>query len=269
MKKAIFFFFVILLFTGTISAQEDTTDSIREEVFTMLEEMPIFPGCDSLIVWDEINQCTNQAIAIYVQHVLKIPEDLKKSGVHDKLYVRFIVSKTGEIKSAIVVKGPKSGNEQLKAAALKAVNLLPSMIPGKHRGAPVDVQYHVPVEFEYEEQEIFTIVEEMPIWPDCVGLKHKGEKHQCSIDKIFEFAETRAKNYKLSREEIGGTAFLRFIVDKDGSVTDVSVLKGIQNEPQLDSIAIGIIKSMPRMLPGTQRGEPVRVQYTLPVKFRR
>ena len=63
-----------------------------------------------------------------------------------------------------------------------------------------------------------------------------------------------------------GRVLVGFVVEKDGSVTDVQVLRGV--DPSLDKEAIRVITAMPKWKPGKQRGKPVRVKYTVPVTFR-
>jgi protein TonB len=64
---------------------------------------------------------------------------------------------------------------------------------------------------------------------------------------------------------IQGRVFVTFVVERDGSVTDVRVLRGIGGG--CDEEAIRVVQNMPKWSPGKQRGKSVRVQYNLPVKF--
>ncbi len=65
--------------------------------------------------------------------------------------------------------------------------------------------------------------------------------------------------------KIRGTVFLTFIVEKDGSVSNVTVLKGIH--PLLDAEAVKVISESPKWTPGLQRGQPVRVRFQIPLSF--
>jgi protein TonB len=70
----------------------------------------------------------------------------------------------------------------------------------------------------------------------------------------------------MARESsIQGTVYVTFVVERDGSVTDVRVLRGIGGG--CDEEAIRVIKAMPKWNPGKQRGKPVRVQFNMPIKF--
>jgi periplasmic protein TonB len=101
--------------------------------------------------------------------------------------------------------------------------------------------------------EIFTVVEEQPGYPG-------GEEARIS------YLQQNIK-YPEEAKELGiqGKVFVTFVVEVDGSITDVRVLRGIGGG--CDEEAIRVVKSMPKWVPGKQRGVPVRVQFNLPIKF--
>ena len=119
------------------------------------------------------------------------------------------------------------------------------------------IEEYVPVEVEEEEvqeQEIFQIVEEMPSYPG-------GEQ------KLMEFVAKNIKYPQIARETgIQGRVFVGFVVEPDGSVSNVKVLRGIGGG--CDEEAMRVVKSMPKWKPGKQRGKAVRVSYMLPVNFK-
>lgn len=63
-----------------------------------------------------------------------------------------------------------------------------------------------------------------------------------------------------------GVVYVQFIVEKDGSLSEVTVVRGAS--PSLDEEAVRVVKMMPNWSPGEQKGEPVRVRFTLPISFR-
>jgi protein TonB len=73
--------------------------------------------------------------------------------------------------------------------------------------------------------------------------------------------------YPEEAKELGiqGRVFVTFVVEVDGSITDVRVLRGIGGG--CDEEAVRVVKAMPKWVPGKQRGVPVRVQFNLPIKF--
>lgn len=116
-----------------------------------------------------------------------------------------------------------------------------------------EVQAPAQQEEEVVEEQIFTIVEDMPAFP---GGEAEMRKYLGKSIKYPQMAQDAG---------ISGTVFLTFEVDKDGKIKDVKVLRGIGGG--CDEEAIRVVKAMPQWTPGKQRGKPVRVQFTLPVKF--
>lgn len=104
-----------------------------------------------------------------------------------------------------------------------------------------------------EERQIFMVVEQMPDFPG-------GE------EALYKFLAGNI-TYPQSAKESGiqGRVYVTFVVERDGSINDVRVLRGIGGG--CDEEAIRVIKAMPKWIPGKQRAKPVRVQYNLPVKF--
>ena len=110
------------------------------------------------------------------------------------------------------------------------------------------------VEEEVVEQEIFQIVEEMPAFPG-------GEA------KLMEYVGKNIKYPQIARETgIQGRVFTGFVVEPDGSVSNVKLLRGIGGG--CDEEAMRVVKSMPKWKPGKQRGKAVRVSYQIPVFFK-
>ncbi len=110
------------------------------------------------------------------------------------------------------------------------------------------------VEEEVVEQEIFQIVEEMPSYPG-------GDK------ALMEYIAKNIKYPQIARESgIQGRVFVGFVVEPDGHVSNVKLLRGIGGG--CDEEAMRVIKSMPKWKPGKQRGKAVRVSYQIPVMFK-
>ena len=110
------------------------------------------------------------------------------------------------------------------------------------------------VEEEVSETEIFQIVEEMPSFPGGEG-------------KLMEYVAKNIKYPQIARETgIQGRVFVGFVVEPDGSISNVKLLRGIGGG--CDEEAMRVIKSLPKWKPGKQRGKPVRVSYQIPVFFK-
>lgn len=103
-------------------------------------------------------------------------------------------------------------------------------------------------------EEIFVVVEEQPEFPG-------------GNTAMMKFLGDNIKYPVIAQENgIQGRVITNFVVERDGSITDVQVVRGV--DPSLDKEAIRVIQSMPKWKPGKQRGSTVRVRFTLPVVFR-
>ncbi len=115
---------------------------------------------------------------------------------------------------------------------------------------PVEIE-----EVEEEEETVFVVVETMPEFPG-------GQA------ELFKFLSQNVKYPVIAQENgIQGRVICQFVVNRDGSIVDVEVVRS-GGDASLDKEAVRVIKSMPKWKPGKQRGKPVRVKYTVPVNFR-
>ena len=130
-----------------------------------------------------------------------------------------------------------TGNDEAAGEVLKAKETIAQPEPPKE-----------------EETKVFDVVEQMPSFPGGPSA-------------LFEYLSKNIK-YPVVAEENGiqGRVIVSFVVERDGSITDVRVVKSV--DPSLDKEAQRVVKSMPRWIPGKQNGSAVRVKYTVPVTFR-
>ena len=121
-----------------------------------------------------------------------------------------------------------------------------------------EVVIAAPVEAPQEDEEeevVFVVVESMPEFPG-------GQQ------ALFKYLSENVKYPVIAQENgIQGRVICQFVVNKDGSIVDVEVVRS-GGDPSLDKEAVRVIKSMPKWKPGKQRGKAVRVKYTVPVNFK-
>lgn len=130
------------------------------------------------------------------------------------------------------------GNDEEGGTILKAVEEIAAPEPPKHE----------------EENKIFDVVEQMPAFPGGPAA-------------LMQYLTSHVKYPAVAEENgISGRVTVQFVVERDGSVTDVRTMKSV--DPSLDREAERVVKSMPKWIPGKQNGSPVRVKYFVPVVFR-
>lgn len=154
------------------------------------------------------------------------------------------VKEEDEIKLEEVEKSNKAigsftveGNDEVGGEVLKAKDDIKAPEPPKH-----------------EENKIFTVVEQMPMYPggDAALMQY--------LSSNIHYPAVAAENGVQGRVVVG------FVVERDGSITDVNVMRSV--DPSLDREAVRVVKNMPRWTPGKQNGSAVRVKYQVPVAFR-
>lgn len=162
--------------------------------------------------------------------VIKKDEEVKEE---DEIHLEEVEKSTKAIGSFNV-----EGNDEVGGAVLKAKEEIKAPEPPKHE----------------EETKIFTVVEQMPLFPggDAALMAYLRDN--------IHYPTVAAENGVQGRVVVG------FVVERDGSITDVNVLRSV--DPSLDREAMRVVKGMPRWTPGKQNGSAVRVKYQVPVTFR-
>lgn len=107
---------------------------------------------------------------------------------------------------------------------------------------------------QYGPDDVREVVDQMPSYPGGLGA-------------LMQYLSSNIKYPKEAEKKGGqGRVVTSFVVEKDGSITDVKVTKSVH--PVLDAEAVRVVSQMPKWIPGKESGMPVRVKYTLPVTFR-
>lgn len=123
------------------------------------------------------------------------------------------------------------------------------------------------VKVEEVEEDIvvpFAVIEKVPIFPGCKGTNQ--ELKSCFQAKIQEHVLKNFHYPEAAQEmQIGGKVFVLFAIDKNGYITDI---KSRGPDKILEKEAERIIRSLPTMIPGKQRGKPVKVPYSIPIVFK-
>ena len=105
-----------------------------------------------------------------------------------------------------------------------------------------------------EENKVHDFVEQMPSFPGGMGALMSW------LSQNIKYPVIAAEN------GVEGRVIVQFVVEKDGSITDVKIAKSV--DPSLDKEATRVVSSMPHWIAGRQNGNPVRVKYTVPVTFK-
>ena len=217
---------------------------MNEQVFTVVEKMPSFPGGDAELLK-------------YIATNIKYPKESQDNGEQGRVICSFIVGRDGSVNNPEVLRGV---TPLLNEEAVRVINTMPRWNPGMQRGKAVAVKYTVPITFrlkspvEEAKEETLTVVDVMPQYPG-------GDR------ELLKFIAQSIK-YPTDAQEAGvqGRVICSFVVDKKGNIVEPKIIRGI--DPSLDAVALRVIGMMPRWTPGRQDGKAVRVLYTVPITFR-
>ncbi len=230
---------------------KSTGQSIND--FASVDVLPEFEG--GMNGWGE-----------YLQQNLKYPDAAKNNKIEGRVILAFVVLKDGSITDIKVLRSLGSG---LDEEAVRVVAQSPKWKPGLSGGRPVNVAYTMPIFFQLGQPVTNLTVNPKP--PLSAGVADFS-----TVEVLPEFAggmggwaRYLSLNLKYPQQardkKTTGRVILSFIVEKDGSLSDIKVLRGIGDGA--DEEAVRVLKSSPNWKAGIMNGRPVRVAYTMPIFF--
>jgi len=280
------FFILILLISipNNVSALNLVINQDDTVKFSEVENAPFYiDWCTSNISKDKIRECTDSGIKLFAKKNFnsQLAVNLKLSG-YQRITSSFIIDKSGKIVN-IRIRAP---HPDLEKEAIRVINSLPIMQPGRQNGEAVSVSYLLPIIFKVQSDSLsvstnktpilnlidgdnvevsFSTVENVPIFPGC-DKGDNAERRKCMSQKITKFVQKEfnvniARNLGLyGRQRIS----VIFKINKKGNVVGV---RARAPHPNLKKEAIRVVNMIPKMKPGMQLGKAVIVPYSLPIVF--
>lgn len=128
-----------------VESIEVADNDIPEEIpFVLIENAPIFPGCENEKTEKDKRACFQSQMLKHIRKNFRYPEIAQEMGLQGRVSVIFTVQKDGSIGN-VRLKGP---HESLEKEAARIISKLPRLEPGKQRGTPVKVPYSIPITFK-------------------------------------------------------------------------------------------------------------------------
>ena len=186
---------------------------------------------------------------------IKIPEQQKmpEKVASSVKFTEPVIKKDNQVKEDNQLKQQEDLNESTtKIGALD--------VKGNDEGGEVlkveraEIEQPKPEPKKEEDNKVFDVVEQQPAFPGGQGALLSWLSQNIHYPAVAE------------ENGIQGRVVVSFVVEKDGSISNVQVVRGV--DPSLDKEAARVVKSMPKWTPGKQNGQAVTVRYTLPVTFR-
>ncbi len=186
---------------------------------------------------------------------IKIPEQQKmpEKVASSVKFTEPVIKKDNQVKEDNQLKQQEDLNESTtKIGALD--------VKGNDEGGEVlkvekaEIEQPKPEPQKVEDNKVFDVVEQQPAFPGGQGALLSWLSQNIHYPAVAE------------ENGIQGRVVVSFVVEKDGSISNVQVVRGV--DPSLDKEAARVVKSMPKWTPGKQNGQAVRVKYNVPVTFK-
>ena len=275
----------ILLTNSATSSNELNLENEQEEVikFSDVEKPPFYiDWCTSNISKDKIRECTDSGIKLFAKtnYNTEIAADLNLSG-YQRITSAFIIDKSGKIDNIRV----RASHPDLEKEALRVINLIPKMEPGRQNGEAVSTSYLLPIIFKVQSDSLsqskknpilnivdgdnvevpFSTVQNVPIFPGCDKGNNEARR-KCMSQKITKFVQRKFNTDLAGDLGLSGRQRISVIfkIDKNGDVVGV---RARAPHPRLVKEATRVVNLLPKMKPGKQRGKAVVVPYSLPIIF--
>ena len=269
-------FSILLLAVFSVKAQNKTytqseldsiskSDNFKSEKressdFKIIEQVPVYKGCESESNNSEKKACMSQKIAeLFKRHFNTVlPEDSKIESGKIRIFVNFIIDEDGNITKPSA-RGP---SKHLESEALRVLKLVPQLTPGYVREKPVKVPYSLPLVAQVVNSNKASF--RYPIFRGCDKKMNNAELKKCSEAKIKNFIkmsfDTGIADVALPLEK--STKFkLNFVINKKGKVEQVNAQA---NHRAIAIEAINVAKRIPKFkAAGTKNGKPVNTPFSL------
>ena len=204
----------------------------------------------------------------YVSDNLTYPTLSLRNKTQGTVEVAFIIEKNGTVGNVEIVKGL---DEACNKEAIRVIKGSPKWEPARHKGQVVRQRVTMPV--------LFTIPTQLTIPPDKTSVDLKTEtpevkqiqpeesaRPEGGLDAFFNYVKQNQQYpAKARKNKIQGKVMVSFMVEKDGSLTDMKVIKKFGNG--LDEEAMRLVEKGPKWLPAKFQGEPIRQKMILPIIF--
>ncbi len=258
-----------LVLAGNLFAQKTETESKKEElestqeIFAYYEKQPEFPG-------------GIKALMEFIKNEMIYPQEAIEKGVEGRVITNFVVEVDGSVTEALIVRGV---DPLLDQEAIRIIEVMPKWKPAEYKGKAIRIRFTLPFVFdlnEYQEKiiRLREIAQKETYVPPPVNGSSEGPfinyetppDYPGGIKALVKFIEENLRYPTIAyKYGIQGRVITNFIIHKDGSISDIQIVQGV--EPTLDKEAVRVVKLLSKWIPGKIKGKPVDVRFKLPISF--
>jgi len=238
-------------------------DTTIDAVFSSVETLPEFPGGIG-------------AFGRFIASNIRYPATARELHIQGRAICTFIVEKDGSLSNIRVL---RSVSPDIDEESIRVLKLSPAWKAGVQNRHKVRTQFSVPIAFTLEKGDNTAdagqqgdappVVKELP--PNSTNSVLASVEHlpefPGGVEAFGKFLGSNIRYPKDARKkEIQGLVIITFVVEKDGSLSGNKIVRSVS--PDIDAEALRVLAMSPKWSPGTQKGEAVRVQYSVPISFK-
>jgi hypothetical protein len=245
MKKSLYIAiaFLAIQFVSAQGTKTNLNDSIYKTA--ELDKLPDFPG--------GMNEFYN-----FIRKNYNAPSE----GLASKVMVSFVIEKDGSLSSFNVL---KSVNYDSDKEAVRVLSICPNWIPGEKNGQKARCKFTLPISKLIYNYQIRTDSAQQSLKGviyNSAGIEKKPE-FPGGIEKFYEFIRN---NYIAPSKGVKGNVYVTFIIEIDGSLSEIKVLRDLGYGTAAE--VIRVMSKCPNWIPGEQKGQKVRTTYSLPIPIK-
>ena len=248
--------FACMLFPIFASAQYLHTDSD-------VDQLPRFTECpDESVPADQHGKCAEAALLFHLEDSLWTNQHFQAE--ESPFEVQFTIDEQGMVQDPVVL---LAADEEMEAGLLRVFQQMPVWLPAVKDGQAVPVQLtlkaNAPVVTNPGIEQFFVL----PEFKGCEDIADPEERKACATREMLVHIYSNITYPAIARENgIEGTVVIRFVVEKDGRISNAEIVREIGGGCGAESLRV--VQAMPDWNPGTRFNEPLRVQFNLPVRFK-
>ncbi len=191
----------------------------------------------------------------YLNKNLHYPDSAREHDIEGKVVLSFVVSEDGSIADVEVLRGV---SDECDSEAVRVIKTMPAWQPGKQNGVPVKVRFTQSITFKLEGK-----VEAKTNQPTKLDISITQPKPPYDLNAYFNDNLHYPKTAR--KQNIQGKVIVVFLINEDGSISDVRLLSGIGGG--CDEEALRVVKNMPAWTPGKKDGKAAKIYMKQPVSF--
>jgi TonB family protein len=227
---------------------------------------------DNILYYTDCIEVTN---SMYKGEIDSLINYIKTQTDFNKIIIKndfsgniFLVLKTDESGKVIEVKSSSFKKDEGINELIHILSNMPNWEPAIYNSKPVKFLYHLYVKYYGEVIEIRDIKADINNGSEFFSVVEKMPEFPGGPMEMMRFMQ-KTITYPQAAKEAGasGKCFLKFVINSDGTISDIQVVKGVEKCPACDTEAIRVVKAMPKWSPGMQNGKAVNVFFNLPINF--